>query len=290
LEIFPNLIINLGECGFGCSKLGRFKRKKVLVLKDTPDGVCYREELSSHFITALAGITLAGNALIPGLISQQKTDRPDATECSFCNRVATYSSESAFVTKGIFEHYLTKVVLLFIEDKRKAHGNEDLPACVIFDGHKAHLCEVIKAWAAQHNILLYLLPVHSSHLCQPLDRGWFRKVKCNFTSAVGPKTLSKISFVLERVHMAFQASYVSRTIWNCWTESGIVPVIEQGKCVRFTVEEDRVLLKPSLDHGDPPVRQAEQGPKVNSTDFGVLNEDEWLIYEAGQCPLCYSPL
>jgi hypothetical protein len=119
----------------------------------------------------------------------------------------------------------------------------------IFDGHKAHLCTILGAWAAMNRLLLVLLPPHASHLLQPLDQGFFRRLKTRYGIFQRIPELSKISSSLERIWMAFQATTITRLIWNSWKHAGIVPVIENGECIRCQPDSQRILSDPALRTG-----------------------------------------
>jgi hypothetical protein len=93
--------------------------------------------------------------------------------------------------------------------------------------------------------------------------------------------------------MAIQATMITRLIWNSWKHAGIIPVIESGECVRCVLDAQRVLsdraLRTSLGGGQP-IFEGARGDRVLTREFGLLNEDQVLIMEAGQCPFCCRPL
>jgi hypothetical protein len=291
-SISPHLILNTDETGFGASKSGRAKSRKVIVPARFEGTPVYKETTESHFITSLCAISAAGDVLRPGFISKRETDHHDSTFCHFPAHVRRYSSLKAFVTARIFNDYLTTVVLPYITEWRKRLG-EEAPAMLIFDGHKAHLCQVLGPWAAMHHILLVVLPPHTSHLLQPLDQGFFRRLKTQYSVFQRIPELSKISSSLERIWMAFQATTITRLICNSWKHAGIVPVIENGECIRCELDSQRVLRDPALRTvvgGSEPIWEGARGNRVSTGEFGLLNEDEMLIMEAGQCPFCCQPL
>ena len=41
------------------------------------------------------------------------------------------------------------------------------------DGHSSHYCPEIVRAAADEGVVLFTLPPHTTHLCQPLDKGPF---------------------------------------------------------------------------------------------------------------------
>jgi hypothetical protein len=148
------------------------------------------------------------------------------------------------VTRGIFGDYLRTVISPYITSWRERIG-PDARAIVIFDGHKAHLRAVLNAWAAADNIILCTLPPHSSHLLQPLDQGFFRRLKVQYALFRNSSGLSKISGILERVWMAIDASSGTRLSWNAWSHTGIIATITNGMCSGCRLDVDHVLSDPA---------------------------------------------
>jgi hypothetical protein len=291
-EIAPQLILNIDETGFGASKSGRAKSRKVIVPLEFRATPVFRDSADSHFVTALCAISAAGDVLPPALITKRGTEHPDAGECSYIPNTRRHTSPKAFVTREIYADYLRTVISPYIAKWRETLG-QDARALILFDGHKAHLSEILNAWAAENQILLYTLPPHSSHLLQPLDQGFFRRLKIQYGLFPAIKHMSKISGILERIWMAIQATTVTRLVWNAWQHTGIVPGIEEGVCQRCTLSPEHVLADGALQavmDGRTPTWEGGRGRGVSTGEFGLLNEDEMLIWEAGQCPFCCHPL
>jgi hypothetical protein len=194
------------------------------------------------------------------------------------------------VTRGIVGDYLRTVISPDITSWRERIC-PDVRVIVIFDGHKAHLHAMLNAWAAD-NIILCALPPHSSHLLQPLDQGFFHRLKVQYALFRNSSGLSKISGILERVWMVIEASSVTRLIWNAWSHTGIIATITNCTCNGFRLDVDHVLSDPGLQPvsgGAERVFEGARGRGVVSGEWGVLNEDEMLIWQAGQCPFCCIP-
>ena len=103
--------------------------------------------------------------------------------------------------------YMRKVILPYIESVRRELQKES-PALILFDGHKGHFSELLSAACAENQIRLVVLPPHSSHLVQPLDRFIFRRMKREYGMMSPISSLTKISSTLERVWNAYQAANV----------------------------------------------------------------------------------
>jgi hypothetical protein len=178
-DISPHLRLNLDETGFGAFKSGQTKSQKVIVPNTLHGTPVFKENVESNFLTALCTISLAGDVLDPGRITKRGTDHPDGSQYSYFDKTRRYSSPKAFVTRGIFGDSLRNVISPNITSWRERIG-PDARVIVIFDAHKAHLHAVLNAWAAADNIILCALPPHSSHLLQPLDQGFFRRLKVQY--------------------------------------------------------------------------------------------------------------
>jgi hypothetical protein len=118
-QILPHLIINLDETGFGASKSGRQKSRRIIVPESFSQTLVFKESSDSRFVTALYGISASGKVMIPGLIAKRETDHPDADQCPFLPNVRGYASANAFVTRQIFHDYLRYV------SRRTLHTGEN---------------------------------------------------------------------------------------------------------------------------------------------------------------------
>jgi hypothetical protein len=159
-------------------------------------------------------MTLAGDVLSPGLITRRSADHPDANRASYYEYGVRYSSEKVFVTRSIFGDSLCLVLLPFIQTIRTELRHPESPAILIFDGHQSHMSQVIRAFAAAHGITLFLFSPHSSDRLQPLDQGFFCRVKVQFGQFPRIREFSKTTSTCERVFMAQQATFITRIIWN----------------------------------------------------------------------------
>lgn len=289
-EIHPKLIINLDETGFGASKSGRQKPQKVIVPADFKGSPVFKASEEKRFITCIAATSASGILLTPGLVANRQHECDDAPSCSFFAYCLRYFSPKAFVSRDIFCHFIVNSIIPYVKLTRASLGlTSDAPALIIFDGHKSHLSELLKAKTAEAGILLVLLPPHSSHLLQPLDQVIFRRMKQEFSQFGQISGLTKISSSLERVWAAYQATDVRHLILASWRRTGLIPVVEAGRCVRIDLNVDVVLEGDKMNHGEEP-NEHSRGRKVEEPKFGPLNEDEYLIFRARQCPLCCQPL
>jgi hypothetical protein len=193
-HISPHLIINLDETDFGASKSRSQKYRKVVVPQSLSQKPVFKETSDSHFIIVLCAISASGNVLRSGLIVERQTGHPDADQSSFLRNVQRYVSPNAFVTRQIFNDYLRNVLSPYIAHWRESVGT-NVRTILIFDGHRAHLSDVLNAWAAAYRILLCLLPPQSLHLLQRLDQGFFRRLKIRYSLFAPKKSFQNFRFI-----------------------------------------------------------------------------------------------
>jgi hypothetical protein len=72
-HISPHLIINLDETGFGASKSGRQRSRKIAVPQSVSKKPVFKENSDPHFITALCAISVSRNVLRLNLIAKRQT-------------------------------------------------------------------------------------------------------------------------------------------------------------------------------------------------------------------------
>lgn len=54
------------------------------------------------------------------------------------------------------------------------------PLLLLMDGHSSHFCPEMIRMAAEEKVILFILPPHTTQICQPLDKGVFSALKSNW--------------------------------------------------------------------------------------------------------------
>jgi hypothetical protein len=158
----PQLILNADETGFGASQLGRAKSRKVIVPTGFSPTPVLKEYVDSHCAIALRAISVERDILTPGLVTKRETDNLDTGEYSSVPSARRYTNPKAIVTRQNFADYLRTIISLYIAKWWKLIS-DDVPAMILFDGHKTHLGEPLNPCVAESGIILSILPSHSSH-------------------------------------------------------------------------------------------------------------------------------
>ena len=155
------------------------KSKRVLVPKETNETIFHSELTPSHKVSVITGITANGKVLKSAVISKRKDEDEYGSNCPYFKRILHFSSPKSFVTRKIFESYLQQCIYPYIEKVRLNLNCSNKTALILFDGCKAHLGDVLSAWAATKNIFVVVIPPHSSHLVQALDQGFLENSNPN---------------------------------------------------------------------------------------------------------------
>ena len=85
-------------------------------------------------------------------------------------------SKSGWSSSEAFQNYLTRN---FAQYARITRGTTE-PTLVLFDRHRSHISLTLTEWAKAHNVILFVLPPHTSHLTQTLDVGVFGPFKAMY--------------------------------------------------------------------------------------------------------------
>ena len=118
--------------------------------------------------------------------------------------------------------------------RTKANRQKRLLLC---DGHDSHISAQFVRFCIDHNIILFLLLPHSSHLLQPLDVGIFSPLKQAMSSQLNWLYATEISRLqkaewLERYALACSSAITSKNICGGWRGMGLFPT-NVNRVLRF---------------------------------------------------------
>lgn len=108
-------------------------------------------------------------------------------------------TESGFINSDAFFYWFTKVFLLQLRENRKAY-NYYGPALLIMDGLLAHINIIQKVNLKEENLIIHILPAHSSEQTQPLDLGVFAVAKRFMSNYRYNPQLSRQTNQILRIH------------------------------------------------------------------------------------------
>ena len=100
---------------------------------------------------------------------------------------------------------------------------------LLLDGHKSHVSLSGIEWAKQHNIILQVLPAHTSHLLQPLDVGCYGPLQ-NIYNNLCHKTMRTKECMITRFDVcsmackAYGSSVTAQNLQSAFKKCGIYPL------------------------------------------------------------------
>ena len=102
-------------------------------------------------------------------------------------------SDNGWVDQELFNFWLTDHFLPNVPSRR--------PDLLLLDGHSSHFEPYSIQFAREHQIVIFCLPLHTTHECQPLDTSFFRSLKSHWQNSVhkfyqdnSGKSVSKLNF------------------------------------------------------------------------------------------------
>lgn len=132
---------------------------------------------NSTTVTMIACISASGVALPPFYVFKGKRCNNSLLEGAQPGS-AMAMSDSGWSNGKVFIDYMQRH---FIKYAARQDPNEKL--LLLFDGHASHCTLEAMDWAKQNNVILFVLPPHSSHALQPLDVGCFGPFKSAYYAA-----------------------------------------------------------------------------------------------------------
>ena len=101
-------------------------------------------------------------------------------------------TDSGLSNRQVFESYLNNHFLKYVQGRDK-----DEPILLHYEGHRSHISLTLVNWAKENNVVLFVLPAHTSHALQPLDIGCFGPFKkiynAEYHKFIRDNSLSKVT-------------------------------------------------------------------------------------------------
>ena len=116
-------------------------------------------------VTVLACTSAAGYALPPFVIFDRQSLNQDMTKGEVPGTLYGLSR----MNSELFYHWFLNHFLQYAPPAR--------PLMLLLDGHSSHYSPATIKLAAENQIIVFVLPPHTTHIAQPLDRGCFSPLK-----------------------------------------------------------------------------------------------------------------
>lgn len=157
----PHCIYNIDEKGVN------FQHSPPKVVSDSVSKPPAITSDRSNTITIIGAGNARGTQIPPFLVFPGALMRQELLEGCTDGSDGTVSA-SGWSNTDIFMQYLQDNFIHYVQGL-----SDDQPILVIHDGHKSHVSPSVIEWAKRHNIILLVLPAHTSHILQPLDVGCY---------------------------------------------------------------------------------------------------------------------
>lgn len=161
----PERIFNVDESGLSTEH----SPPKIVCAQDTTAQAVTSSRTRN--VTVIGGANAVGNHVPPFYIFPGKRWSQEFLEGAAPGS-AGGMSDSGWINRGLFETYITGHFAKHVKLERGGPAT-----LILYDGHKSHLSLTLTDWAREHNVVLFVLPPHSSHITQPLDVGVFGPMK-----------------------------------------------------------------------------------------------------------------
>ena len=121
------------------------------------------------------------------------------------------------------KQYLSTHFLNFIP------GRNDDPVLLLLDGYKSHAAVDIIEWTQERNIILHILPAHTSHIVQPLDVGCYEPLQriydneCHKTMRQNHSIMTRYN-VCELCCKAYQKALSPQKPTVCFQKDWYIPL------------------------------------------------------------------
>lgn len=161
----PELIYNIDETGL------QTEHNPPKVVGDKNHSAQSVTSPREKLVTVIGCGNAIGQALPPYYIFPGKRFNPDLMHGTPSGSGGE-CSQSGWSNSSTFMNYLKTHFLKYANV-----GKDISPTLIFYDGHKSHVSLTLTEWAKTHNIVLFVLPPHCSHILQPLDIGCFDPFK-----------------------------------------------------------------------------------------------------------------
>ena len=131
-------------------------------------------------------------------------------------------SDSGWSNSEIFRRYLSDHFLKF------APARDGQYILLLLDGHKSHVSIGLVEWAKSHNIILFILPAHTSHILQPMDVGCYGpfqrmyNAECHKFTRQSSCTITRYD-ICELASKIYSRALSSENLQSAFKKAGIFP-------------------------------------------------------------------
>ncbi|KAH7822981.1 putative DDE superfamily endonuclease [Monocercomonoides exilis] len=173
----PALMINIDESS---TRVPTDSKQLVVHTADEKAGFTKEPQrmINSTFVAAVA----ADGYAFPSVILWPSVNLPEELKSLLSPTLEIWANGSGWMDNECFKRYALTVLLPFVIERRKRMSLENEHILLLLDSHVSRADPSIwREFQKQQVYVLTFVP-HSTHLCQPLDRGVFAVFKSELTN------------------------------------------------------------------------------------------------------------
>ena len=224
-------IFNCDESGFPLAgTAGKLKvitqRGAKSVYKMAPDS---KEQVTALCCASADGKFCKPFIIFPGVKPKFNLERVNVEDYDLGN------SSNGWITADCFFGWIANLFYPQVKDKVK------FPIVLFLDGHTSHINIAVAQFCFDHDIILYCLPPHASHILQPLDVSVFGPMKKKWNDSLE-------AFKKEYKGLSMSRTHFFPVFDKCWKNSTSADNVKAGfrKCGlvpwdREAVPYDRII-------------------------------------------------
>ncbi|MEW8543568.1 MAG: hypothetical protein AB2693_08525 [Candidatus Thiodiazotropha sp.] len=281
----PERIYNIDETGVSTEH----NPPKVICNKDTkPQSVTSPR---GSTVTIIAAGNAIGNSVPPYYVFPGQRWNDELLSGS-PSGASGEMSKSGWSSSSVFYNYLTKHFVKYVNISDQPATE---PTLILYDGHRSHISLTLTEWARRHNVILFVLPPHTSHLTQPLDVGVFGPFKTmyntvcqNYMKSNPGLTITKYqiaeltckpylkSLTAENLTAAFRKTGIHPFNSSVLTDSQVAPSTiyasqdkEQSNHEEASTEKDQ---ETSAEKDQDPSAQGDQQPVSEAKETAISDK------------------
>ena len=168
----PNRIFNVDETGVTTVQ----SPKQVLAAKGTKQIGSITSREHGELMTLVCCINATGNSISPAFIFPRIHYKNHLVCDGSTDSIGTLN-KSGWINEEIFSMYLKHIV-------NQISCNKENRALLILDNHESHVSMASIELAKQNGLIFLIIPPHTSHRLQPLDRSMFEPLKSKYNQAM----------------------------------------------------------------------------------------------------------
>ncbi|XP_053391999.1 jerky protein homolog-like, partial [Mercenaria mercenaria] len=231
----PQNIYNIDEKGINTE----FKPPNVVAGKASKQQTIMAER--SKTVTVIGGGNALGQSIPPFFVfpGERLVDGLMDGKTPGADGVMT---KTGWSNTDVFRKYLKDHFVKFVQGRDMSDTS-----LVLYDGHRSHLSVDLIEWAQDNNIVLFVLPPHTSHVLQPMDIGCFGPLQLKYSQEC--TTFARLNHrVVTRYDVcglackAYAAALNTINLQSAFKKAGIFPLLD-GKTM---CESLGTKTKPSM--------------------------------------------